>query len=89
MDGNAADGPDPLVYAPVTVPSQAGTPASYTVAFLETGAYTVAATCYFEVDADPTVSEFDPTATGSTPTMVFARKNASISANTSTRVDFP
>lgn len=89
MDGNATDGPDPLVYVPVAVPSQSTTPAAYTIRFLEPGAYTVAATCYFDVDADPTANEFTPGSANGAPTMIFARKNASIAANTTTRVDFP
>lgn len=88
MDGSIADGADPIVYGPVAIPTEPGSLASYTVGFLESGAYTVAATCFFEVDADPTVSEFDPAASGA-PAMIFARKNASISANTTARVDFP
>lgn len=89
MDGSATDGPDPLVYIPVTLPTQSGTPASYTIRFLEPGAYTVAATCYFNVDADPSVSEFTPGATNGTPSMIFAKKNASISANATTSINFP
>jgi hypothetical protein len=89
MDGSSTDGPDPLVYLPLTVPDQVGTAATYTVRFLEPGAYTVAATCYFEVDADPTVSEYNPAVTGADATMVFNAKNATISASTTTRVDFP
>lgn len=89
MDGSSVDGADPLVYLPISIPEQVGTPASYTVRFLEPGAYTVAATCYFEVDADPTVNEYNPAVTGEAATMVFNAKNATVTANSSTRVDFP
>ncbi|MFM7395758.1 MAG: DUF4382 domain-containing protein [Gammaproteobacteria bacterium] len=91
MDGEPADGVDPLVYQPLS-PSLPGAAVNYTVHFLETGDYTVAATCQFDVDADPSRSEFDPTATvppGSVPIMQFVRKNVSIMANMTTRADFP
>lgn len=89
MDGSSTDGADPLVYLPLTIPEQTGTPATYTVRFLEPGAYTVAATCYFEIDADPTANEYNPAVTGDAATMVFNAKNATITAGSSTRVDFP
>lgn len=89
MDGNAADGPDPLVYGPVSLPTQSGTAATYTIRFVEPGAYTVAATCYFDIDTDPATSEFTPVSTGGAPTMVFTRKNATVTASATTRIDFP
>jgi hypothetical protein len=89
MDGSSTDGPDPLVYLPVAVPDQVGTPASYIVRFLEPGSYTVAATCFFEIDADPTGNEYNPAVTGVDAAMVFNAKNATLIANATTRVDFP
>jgi hypothetical protein len=62
------------------------------VHFLEAGDYTVAATCQFDIDADPSRSEYDPTATvppGTLPAMRFLRKNARILTGSTTRTDFP
>lgn len=91
MDGDATDGEDPVVYQPL-LPVTPGASASYTAHFLETGDYTVAATCQFDIDADPTRSEFDPTTTpppDTLPAMRFIRKNASVTSGATTRVDFP
>jgi hypothetical protein len=89
MDDSSTDGPDPLVYLPLAVPDQVGTPASDVVRFLEPGSYTVAATCFFEIDADPTANEYNPAVTGVDATMVFNAKNVTLIANATTRVDFP
>jgi len=91
MDGDPADGADPVAYQPLpaTVPVTA---VNYTVHFLESGDYTVAATCQFDVDADPSRSEYDPTTTvapGAQPSMRFLRKNVRILTGTTTRADFP
>jgi hypothetical protein len=91
MDGDPTDGADPVVYQPLT-PVVTTSSVIYTVHFLETGDYTVAATCQFDIDADPSRSEYTPTATvppGTLPAMRFLRKNARISASTTTRTDFP
>jgi hypothetical protein len=91
MDGDPADGMDPLVYQPLS-PALPGAVVNYTLHFLGTGDYTVAATCQFDVDADPSQSEFNPAATlppGSLPAMQFIRQNVSIMANMTTRADFP
>lgn len=97
MDGNNADGIDPLVYLPL-IPAAGASTATYNVPFLEAGAYTVATTCNFDVDASPAVSEYDPTAQapapGATPpagyqTMKFRSKNATVNSAVTTTVDFP
>jgi hypothetical protein len=97
MDGNNADGIDPLVYLPL-IPAVGASTATYNVPFLEAGAYTVATTCNFDVDASPAVSEYDPTAQapapGATPpagyqTMKFRSKNATVNSAVTTTVDFP
>lgn len=91
MDGIAVDGIDPVAYRPV-IPSVAGAPTNYNIEFLEVGDYTVAFTCDFNVDADPTISEFDPSAPvqpGGRPAMQFITKPARIVIGSSTRVDAP
>lgn len=86
MDGSATDGPDPLVYFPLT-PAAGGTTANYSIPLLEAGTYTVAATCQFDVDVDPSVSEYDPAA--ATPTMKFVRRNATVTGGATTSVNLP
>jgi hypothetical protein len=91
MDGDPADGVDPVAYQPLS-PTTPATTVNYTVHFLESGDYTVAATCQFDVDVDPSRSEYDPTATvapGTLPSMRFLRKNVRILTGTTTRTDFP
>jgi hypothetical protein len=90
MDGDATDGVDPLVYQSVMPPTP-GTSATYSLSFLESGEYTVAFTCRFNVDADPTRSEYDPRTLTSegTPPMRFTIKAARITSGTTTRVDAP
>ena len=58
-DGDATDGADPVVYQPLAFDGlNAVVP--YQMAFVETGDYTVAATCHFDVDVSPESSEYDP-----------------------------
>jgi hypothetical protein len=65
-DGDAADGVDPVVYLPLEYDGlNAVVP--YQIAFVEAGAYTVAATCHFDVDASPEASEYDPGAANGEP----------------------
>jgi hypothetical protein len=65
-DGDAADAGDPLVYQPLEFDGlNAVVP--YQVAFVEAGAYTVAATCHFDVDASSESSEYDPGAASGEP----------------------
>jgi hypothetical protein len=56
MDGDPADGADPVVYLPLD-PAREQTRATYRIHYLETGPYTLALTCRFGVDVDPSVSE--------------------------------
>lgn len=66
MDGDAADAADPVLFKPL-VPAATGTTVSYRFDFVEAGSYTVAATCDFDVDASPEVSEYDPGAVDGEP----------------------
>lgn len=91
MDGEITDGADPVLYQPLN-PAAPGAATNYTVHFLEADDYTVAATCQFDVDADPSRSEYDPTipvAPGAVPAMQFIRKTVRITAGSTTRADFP
>lgn len=66
MDGDAADGADPLVFQPLVFDGlEAVVP--YRFAMVEAGTYTVAATCDFGVDDSPDVSEYDPGAAQAGP----------------------
>ena len=56
MDGDPADGTDPVVYLPLD-PTRERDTVEYQIHFLETGDYTLALTCDFGLDADPYVSE--------------------------------
>lgn len=93
-DGDSVDdgGVDPLVYMPVPYDGVNPT-ADYTVAFLATGPYTVAATCNFDVDASAEDSEYNPNALDTEAgyqTMKWTTVgNAMIMANQITTVDFP
>ena len=59
MDGVAGDGADPIVFQPLVFDG-VETVVPYGFSFVEAGTYTVAATCDFDVDASPEVSEYDP-----------------------------
>lgn len=93
-DGDSADdgGVDPLVYMPVPYDGVNST-AGYTVAFLATGTYTVAATCNFDIDVSPEDSEYNPNALDTEAgyqTMKWTTvENVVINANQTTAVDFP
>ncbi|MBM4229692.1 MAG: hypothetical protein FJ184_02945 [Gammaproteobacteria bacterium] len=90
MDGVATHGVDPLIYQPLT-PAAPGAPVNHSFQFPAAGDYTVAATCQADVDADPTRSEYDPTATvppGGTPAMKFTVKSARILKELTTTIDF-
>jgi hypothetical protein len=66
MDGDAADGADPIVFKPLETDGVVTT-AAYRFDFVEAGSYTVAATCNFDVDASPEESEYDPGAADGEP----------------------
>lgn len=71
MDGDPADGRDPLVYFPLEWDGvNDATP--FEVAYVATGRYTVAATCQYAVDAAPDASEYDPTANPADGSMKWA-----------------
>ena len=79
------------MYQPLPPPAP-GTPANYALPFIESGEYTVAFTCRFGVDADPTRGEYDPASVSrpkETPTMRFTVKPARITAGVTTRIDAP
>jgi hypothetical protein len=61
MDGDAADGRDPLLYLPLEGNGVDET-ATFEFALMATGRYTLAATCQYAVDAAPDASEYDPAA---------------------------
>lgn len=66
MDGDAADGAGPVVFKPLAYDGlEAVVP--YRFAMVEAGAYTVAATCNFGVDASPEASEYNPGAATGEP----------------------
>jgi hypothetical protein len=66
MDGDAADGADPVVFKPLAYDGlEAVVP--YRFAMVEAGTYTVAATCDFGVDALPDASEYNPGAADGQP----------------------
>jgi uncharacterized protein DUF4382 len=65
-DGIADDGADPVVYQPLEFDG-VNPVVHYHIAFVETGDYTVAATCNFDVDASPEASEYDPLAASGEP----------------------
>lgn len=66
MDGDPADGPDPVVFKPLAFDGLE-TLVSYQFAMVEAGTYTVAATCDFGVDASTEESEYDPGAASGEP----------------------
>lgn len=66
MDGDAANGADPIVFKPLVYDGLAAV-VPYRFAMVEAGTYTVAATCDFGVDASPEDSEYDPGAATGEP----------------------
>jgi hypothetical protein len=91
MDGDQTDGIDPIVYLPLTPTTPEGV-AEFRVAYLEAGRYTVATTCDFDVDVDPTRNEFNPLATppvGAQPVMRFVRRYFDVSAGAQTSLLLP
>ena len=59
MDGDEADGRDPVVYFPLDRDG-VGETSSFEIRLMAAGRYTVAATCQYAVDATPDQSEYDP-----------------------------
>ena len=62
QDGDSADGADPVIYTALEPDEPSGSIASYNFSFVETGDYTIAFTCNFDVDEAPDASEYDPNA---------------------------
>jgi hypothetical protein len=93
MDGDTTDdgGSDPIVYQPIAYDGT-NTNVAMTIPFVEAGAYTLAATCNFDVDAADT-NDYIPTATTGQPgfqTMKWATVgNVSVTANNTTTVALP
>jgi hypothetical protein len=56
MDGDPTDGDDPVVYQPLD-PLREQSTVEYRIHFLEADRYTLALTCDFGIDSDPSVSE--------------------------------
>jgi hypothetical protein len=95
--GMTLAGADPVTYRGLPNDGVATT-VGYTLHFVEAGAYTVAATCNYDVDASPSVSEYDPTATppaaGQPPppgfqTMKWSRKAANVASGQAATVNLP
>jgi hypothetical protein len=90
-DGVADDGADPVVYRSL-VAAEGSTAASYSFPFVEAGAYTIAFTCDFAVDASPEESEYDPGAADGEPgfeTMRWTTADVTVAADQTEVVDFP
>jgi len=66
MDGDALDGADPVAFQPLAFDGLQNL-VPYSFAFVEAGTYTVAATCDFDVDVSPEVSEYNPGAAEGEP----------------------
>lgn len=91
MDGDPTDGVDPITYAPL-MPIMVGGVANFRMSYLEAGRYTVALTCQFGVDIDPTRSEFNPLAVpplGTPPVMRFVKRYFDVSAGAETSLTLP
>jgi len=93
-DGDATDdgGSDPIVYMPIPYDGVT-TSVSLSIPFVAVGAYTVAATCNFDVDAAPDTNDYVPNATAGQPgyhTMSWSTVgNVSVMANSTTTVSLP
>ena len=93
-DGDTTDdgGSDPVLYMPIPYDG-ATTSVSLTIPFVAAGAYTLAATCNFDVDAAPDTNDYAPNATAGQPgyhTMSWSTVgNVSVTANSTTTVTLP
>lgn len=92
VDGVADDGVDPIIVQPLAFDGQNAV-VPYNLAFVETGTYTVAATCDLDVDISPEASEYDPSATDGQPgfqTMHWTTVDSvEVMANQATTVNLP
>jgi len=91
QDGNDTNGASPIVYEPVPYDG-VNSMVPVTIAFVEVGTYTLAATCNFDVDVADT-DDYNPTATQGTPgfeTMHWTTVgNVAVTANGTTNVTIP
>jgi len=93
-DGDTTDdgGSDPVVYLPIAYDGT-NTNVSLTIPFVEVGAYTLAATCNFDVDAAPDTNDYVPNASSGQPgyqTMKWTVVgDVSVTANTTAVVTIP
>ena len=91
QDGDNTNGASPVLYQPIAFDG-VNTQVPVSIAFLEVGTYTVAATCNFDVDAADT-DDYNPTATQGQPgyqTMHWTTVgNVAITANTTTTITLP
>jgi hypothetical protein len=92
MDGDVADGPDPVVFKPLAFDGLE-TVVSYQFAMVEAGTYTVAATCDFGIDASTEESEYDPGAAAGVPGFETMRwtvmEDVVVAADTTVVVNLP
>jgi len=92
MDGGIDGHDDPVVYKILQADEPAGDIASYMIPFVEAGAYTIAFTCNFDVDASPEVSEYNPDAAEGEDgyqTMAWTAFDVTLGAGETVVVDFP
>jgi hypothetical protein len=86
------DGAEPVVFLPLDFDG-VNAVVHYHIAFVEAGDYTVAATCQFDVDASPEVSEYDPAAASGEPgfeTMTWTtNEDVVVAAGGTTNVSLP
>jgi hypothetical protein len=91
QDGDAADGADPVLYAPVPYDG-VNTSVPITIPFVEVGSYTLAATCDFDVDAADT-NDYNSAAIQGAPGYQTMRwttvGNVSVSADATKAVPVP
>jgi hypothetical protein len=91
MDGGI-DGDDPVVYRILEPEVAEGDNAPYMFSFVEAGAYTIAFTCNFDVDASPEESEYNPDAAEGEPgyqSMNWTAFDVVLGAGETVVVDFP
>jgi hypothetical protein len=91
QDGSESNGASPIVYEPVPYDG-VNSMVPVTIAFVEVGTYTLAATCNFDVDVADT-DDYNPTATQGTPGFETMRwttvGNVAVTANGTTNVTIP
>jgi Domain of unknown function (DUF4382) len=91
QDGDATDGADPILYQPLVYDGVNPT-VTINLPFVETGSYTLAATCNFDVDVADT-NDYNPTAAQGAPgfqTMHWSTAgNVAVTANTTTTISLP